>query len=327
MTFHTLIIDIYRMVHVNSLRPRQNGRHLADDMFKCIFLNENVWIPIAISLKFVPKVPINNIPTSHYLNQCWLDYRRIYASLGLNDLMNKRYFVTQTLDRGMFLIEPYHNWHVYIIVISLTQLNSNTCPAVSETALPKWYRHFIQFTVVRKKNKIKHKEHKEHWWRRLQPTSSITADAKSVDSNLYDFAMQGRRRLNSGAGVITDLSRRRSSLPIFKGLYLVVYMTLAPIVPVQLKECYEVYLCKNPSRNIYVYSAKLSRFESNDFASVMDVISVPGVRKGNFFFNEYTRTLNENLDHLLAVLLPLILSLARVVIEQRTNDFPAVAIN
>ena len=45
----------------NSLRPRQNGRYKADDIFKCIFLNENVWFPTKISLKFVPKVPINNI--------------------------------------------------------------------------------------------------------------------------------------------------------------------------------------------------------------------------------------------------------------------------
>ena len=45
---------------LNTLR--QNGRHFADDIFKCIFLNENVWIPIKISLKFVPKGPINNIP-------------------------------------------------------------------------------------------------------------------------------------------------------------------------------------------------------------------------------------------------------------------------
>ena len=43
----------------NSLRPRQNERHFADDIFKCIFLNENVWIPIKISLKFVPQGPIN----------------------------------------------------------------------------------------------------------------------------------------------------------------------------------------------------------------------------------------------------------------------------
>ena len=47
---------------INTMRPRQNGHLLADDTFKCIFLNENAWIPIKISLKFVPKGPINNIP-------------------------------------------------------------------------------------------------------------------------------------------------------------------------------------------------------------------------------------------------------------------------
>ena len=47
---------------VNTLRPRQNGRHFPDDVFNCIFLNENVWFSIEISLKFVPKGPINNIP-------------------------------------------------------------------------------------------------------------------------------------------------------------------------------------------------------------------------------------------------------------------------
>ena len=33
---------------------------LADDIFKCIFLNGNVIISIKISLKFVPKGPIDN---------------------------------------------------------------------------------------------------------------------------------------------------------------------------------------------------------------------------------------------------------------------------
>ena len=46
----------------NSLRSIQNGRHFADDVFKSNFLNENVLISIKISLKFVPKGPINNIP-------------------------------------------------------------------------------------------------------------------------------------------------------------------------------------------------------------------------------------------------------------------------
>ena len=89
-------------IRVNILRPRQNGRHFADKIFKCTFVNENVWIPIQISLKFVLKCPIDNIPAlvqmmawcqpgekhywsrkpliigawyceakGHYLNQCW----------------------------------------------------------------------------------------------------------------------------------------------------------------------------------------------------------------------------------------------------------------
>ena len=31
------------------------------DIFICILLNENEWHSIKVSLKFVPKVPINNI--------------------------------------------------------------------------------------------------------------------------------------------------------------------------------------------------------------------------------------------------------------------------
>ena len=54
---------LFRLLWVNTLRPRQNGRHFADDVFKRIFLNENVWISITISLKFVLKGPINNIPS------------------------------------------------------------------------------------------------------------------------------------------------------------------------------------------------------------------------------------------------------------------------
>ena len=47
---------------INTLRPKQNGRRFADDTFILIFVNENVRISIKISLKFVPKGPINNIP-------------------------------------------------------------------------------------------------------------------------------------------------------------------------------------------------------------------------------------------------------------------------
>ena len=50
-------------IFVNTLRPRQNGRYFADDTFKRIFLNETFRFLIEISLKFVPKGPINNIPS------------------------------------------------------------------------------------------------------------------------------------------------------------------------------------------------------------------------------------------------------------------------
>ena len=33
---------------------------LAEDIFKCIFFNDNDRIPIQISLKFVPRGPIDN---------------------------------------------------------------------------------------------------------------------------------------------------------------------------------------------------------------------------------------------------------------------------
>ena len=46
----------------NTLKPRQNGRRFSDDVFNCIVLNENAWIFFKISLNFVLKGPINNIP-------------------------------------------------------------------------------------------------------------------------------------------------------------------------------------------------------------------------------------------------------------------------
>ena len=77
----------------------QNGRCFADDIFICVLLNENVWIPLKISLKFLPKVWINNITALvQIMAQCWLGNKplsvsmmvsllmHIYASLGLNAL-------------------------------------------------------------------------------------------------------------------------------------------------------------------------------------------------------------------------------------------------
>ena len=42
--------------------PDTSCRDFADDIFKYSFLNENVWISLKISLKFVSKVRVNSIP-------------------------------------------------------------------------------------------------------------------------------------------------------------------------------------------------------------------------------------------------------------------------
>ena len=67
----------------NTLRPRQNGRRFADDTFKCVFFNENVRISIKISLKFVPKGPINNNPALGSDNGLTLSRRQ--AIIWIND--------------------------------------------------------------------------------------------------------------------------------------------------------------------------------------------------------------------------------------------------
>ena len=59
---------IHRMIFVTCVTFAENliwliyKDHLSINTFKCIFLNDNIWISIEISLNFVPDGPINNIP-------------------------------------------------------------------------------------------------------------------------------------------------------------------------------------------------------------------------------------------------------------------------
>ena len=82
--------------HLNTLRPRHNGRHFADDILVVIFLNENLWILKKISLKYVPYGLIGNmaalvqimVASNRRQTIIWSNvgmlYWRRYASLGLN---------------------------------------------------------------------------------------------------------------------------------------------------------------------------------------------------------------------------------------------------
>ena len=84
---------------VNTLWPRQNGRHFPDDIFQCIFFNGNIYkLCLIFHWNLFPGVQLTIFQhwfrqwlgavqaTSHYLNQWWLDYWHIYVSLGLNEL-------------------------------------------------------------------------------------------------------------------------------------------------------------------------------------------------------------------------------------------------
>ena len=111
-------------LHFNSSYPRQYGWHFPDDIFKCIFLNENVWISFQISLKFVIEVRINNFPAlvqimawrrpsdkplSEPMMVSLLTY--IYASLCLNELTH------------CCLVKPYginHQWSSLVQVMPIT---------------------------------------------------------------------------------------------------------------------------------------------------------------------------------------------------------------
>ena len=72
-----LSLDVLTHLPLNKM-----AANLADDIFKCIFLNKNVWI----SLKFAPRVRINNIPTLVQI----MAWRRI-GDKPLSELMLTRF--------------------------------------------------------------------------------------------------------------------------------------------------------------------------------------------------------------------------------------------
>ena len=86
----------------NTLRPRQNGRHFPDYIFKRIFLNENFRILTKYHWNMFLRVPLkiwqysdNGLASIRRQYIIWthygLPYWRIYASLGLNRFIHLRY--------------------------------------------------------------------------------------------------------------------------------------------------------------------------------------------------------------------------------------------
>ena len=81
MVYSWALMFSWTRLITSTLRRRQDGRRFPDDIFKCIFLNENDKIPIQISIKFVPRSPIDNKPAPiHYLIQCWLVIKSVLGN-------------------------------------------------------------------------------------------------------------------------------------------------------------------------------------------------------------------------------------------------------
>ena len=128
---------IQQLVQVNTLRPRQDGCHFADDTFKRIFLNGNFRISIKISLKFVAKSPINNIPALVQI-MAWsqsgdkplsepmmVSFLLIYASFGLNELTKYQRITLLT----------------FIVQMHGSLVDSPHKRPVMWTEFPSWHHH------------------------------------------------------------------------------------------------------------------------------------------------------------------------------------------
>ena len=98
----------------------------SDDIFKCILLNESIWIAIKSSLKFVPNDPINNIPGLVQIT-AWrrrgdkplsepmvVSFRNIYALLGLNELTSNGSWCMGIKGEMSGTVCVTFTWYMYI---------------------------------------------------------------------------------------------------------------------------------------------------------------------------------------------------------------------
>ena len=135
----------------NTLRPRQNCRHLSDDIFKCIFLNDKFRIPLMIWMEFVPLVRINNIPALVQI----MAWRRSgdkplseqWWSLGLNEC-NLRTHVTDSVHHHfLYNIEMPQN--TLYSKLTLVQVMTWCRPVTSHYLSHCWPRSLSLYGVTR----------------------------------------------------------------------------------------------------------------------------------------------------------------------------------
>ena len=119
----------------NILWLGQNVGHFPDDIFKCIFVNENVWIPIKISLKFVPEGPINNIPA----------LIQIMAWRRSGDKPLSEPVVVSLLTHLCVTRPRWVKARINLTMVSLFLLITPHCPGfLSEMSLIHWHKNLLR---------------------------------------------------------------------------------------------------------------------------------------------------------------------------------------
>ena len=146
-TFVTWPICLSMIVRsLNTLRPRQDGRHFPDDILICIFSNENEWHSIKISLTFVTNVPINNIPALVQI-MAWCRPGDKPLSEPIMVVLPTHICVTRpqwvklyTTDKLSFYWIPSYHWSLWHQAIARTHV------------------HFLSMSIKLKSNHIIHFE-------------------------------------------------------------------------------------------------------------------------------------------------------------------------
>ena len=134
--------------------------------FQKHFLNVSIRISVKKSLRFIPRVQLTithhwfrqwlcaDQAPNHYLNQRWLDYRCIYASHGLNDLINQSHDDMEILLAflGFCGVNPLVTNHWYsppqrachmelwfCFVVSLNKLLNKSQFAIRDVMMLMWH--------------------------------------------------------------------------------------------------------------------------------------------------------------------------------------------
>ena len=128
------------VIRFKTLRLRQNGRQFPVNIFKCIFLNENVRISITIAPNFVLNSPIDNIPALVQI-MAWRrpGYKPLSEPMMISLLMH--ICITQWVKEVNFQMYPIQICFLYLIICFIHHLNISiafVCASQDITNLSNW---------------------------------------------------------------------------------------------------------------------------------------------------------------------------------------------